>query len=89
MRLRDLKQWPPVWVGLSRERGTSGVPEEGVLQDVERFGNRLLLGININGHRRTASLMWEPPPSVSRVEAVLLASIGTEVRALGDRELPG
>ena len=88
MKLRDLNQWPPVWVGVSRERETPAVPEDGVLEGVERLGHRLLLRININGQRRTATLTWDPPPSVGKVEAVLLASIGAKVRALGDRELP-
>ena len=52
------------------------MPEEGVLEGVERLGNRLLLQISINGRRRTASLEWDPPPSVGAVETVLLASIG-------------
>jgi len=47
-----------------------------------------LLQISINGRRRTATLEWDPPPSVGTVEAVLLASIGVEVRNLADRELP-
>jgi hypothetical protein len=64
------------------------VAEEGVLEGVERLGNRLLLRINVNGWRRTASLEWDPPPSVGEVEAVLLASIGAEVRSLADREVP-
>jgi len=88
MKLRDLKHWPPAWVGLSGRSETSAVAEEGVLEGVERLGNRLLLRININGHRRTASLEWDPPPSVGAVEAVLLASLGVEVRNLADRELP-
>jgi hypothetical protein len=78
--------WPPRWVEFSGPGGT--VPEEGVLEGVERLGNRLLLQININGHRRTATLEWDPPPGVGAVESLLLASIGLEVRNLGDRELP-
>ena len=62
--------------------------EEGVLEGVERLGNRLLLRINVNGRRRTASVEWDPPPGVGAVEAVLLASIGVEVRNLADRVLP-
>ena len=93
MKLRDLKLrsgkatgWPPRWVESSGPSDT--VAEEGVLEGVERLGNRLLLQININGRRRTASLEWDPPPAVGEVEAVLLASIGAEVRTLADRESP-
>jgi hypothetical protein len=64
------------------------VAEEGVLEGIERLGNRLLLQIRINERRRTATLEWDPPPSVGAVEAVLLVSIGVEVRHLADRELP-
>jgi hypothetical protein len=64
------------------------VPDEGVLEGVGRLGNRLLLQISINGRQRTASLEWDPPPSVGAVETVLLASIGVEVRNLATRELP-
>ena len=95
MKLRDLKLrsgeatgWPPRWVGLSKRGETSAVAEEGVLESVERLGNRLLLRINVNGHRRTASLMWDPPPGVGAVETVLLASIGAEVRDLGNCDVP-
>ena len=93
MRLRDLKLrsgkatgWPPRWVEFSRP--SKPVAEEGVLEGVERLGHQLLLQIRINGRRRTATLEWDPPPSVGTVEAVLLASIGAEVRHLADRELP-
>jgi hypothetical protein len=93
MRLCDLKVksgnatgWPPRWVEFS---GSSDpVAGEGVLEGVERLGNRLLLRINVQGRRRTASLEWSPPPSVGEVEAVLLTGIGAEVRTLADRELP-
>jgi hypothetical protein len=93
MSLSDLKLrsgkamgWPPRWVESSGPNDT--VAEEGVLEGVERLGNRLLLRINVNGRQRTASLEWDPPPSVGEVEAVLLASIGAEVRSLADREVP-
>jgi hypothetical protein len=92
MKLRDLRLrsrkagWPPRWVGFSRP--TETVAEEGVLEGVQRLGNRLLLQINTNGRRRTATLEWDPPPSVGVVEAVLLANTGAEVRNLADCELP-
>jgi hypothetical protein len=95
MKLRDLKLrsgkatgWPPRWVESCGPNETSAAAEEGVLEGVERLGNRLLLQIVVNGRRRTASLEWDPPPAVGEVEAVLLASIGAEVRTLADRELP-
>jgi hypothetical protein len=86
LKLRSGKGWPPRWVEFSGK--TEAVAEEGVLEGVERLGNRLLLRINVNGRRRTASVEWDPPPGVGAVEAVLLASIGVEVRNLADRELP-
>lgn len=93
MKLRDLTLrsgkapgWPPRWVEFSGP--SEPVAEEGVLEGIERLGNRLLLQIRINGRRRTASLEWDPPPSVGTVEAVLLASIGVDVRHLANRELP-
>lgn len=78
--------WPPRWVEFSGPSET--VPEEGVLEGVERLGNRLLLQFSINGRRRMATLDWDPPPSVGAVETVLLASIGVEVGTLATRELP-
>ena len=93
MKLCDLKLksgkatgWPPRWVESSGPSDT--VAGEGVLEGVERLGTRLLLRIKVHGRPRTASLEWSPPPSVGEVEAVLLASIGAEVRTLADRELP-
>ncbi|HKW93267.1 MAG TPA: hypothetical protein VJX92_15335 [Methylomirabilota bacterium] len=59
-----------------------------MLEGLERFGERLLLRINVDGQRRTASLQWSPPPAVGDIEAVLLGSIGTAIRELGERELP-
>jgi uncharacterized membrane protein len=64
------------------------VPEDGVLEGLTRLGGRLLLRINVHGHRGTASLEWEPPPTVGDVEAVLLASLGSEMRTLRDLGLP-
>jgi hypothetical protein len=63
------------------------VPEEGVLEGLTRLGRRLLLRINVNGQRGTASLEWDPPPAVGDVEIVLLASLGAEMRTLGNLEL--
>ena len=95
MKLRELKQrsgkatlWPPRWVDSSGPGDISPLAEDGVLEGLERLGPRLLLRINSNGRRRTASLLWDPPPGVREVEAMLLASIGAEIRDLGDREVP-
>ncbi len=92
MTLRELRQrsgdatiWPPRWVEWT---GPGEVPEDGVLEGLERLGDRLLLRINIHGQRRTASLQWDPPPHVGEVEAMLLARMGATIRDLGDRELP-
>ena len=94
MKLRDLQPragttmvWPPQW-GILWARPASAVAEEGVLKGLQRLGNRLLLQITINGHRRTASMEWDPPPAVGDVEVLLLASIGAEIRRLGDLEVP-
>ncbi len=95
MKLRDLDRrpggatvWAPRWIESPLPGDATEAAEEGVLEAVTRLGNRLLLRINVGGRRRTASLEWEPPPGVSDVEAVLLASIGTEIQDLGDLELP-
>ncbi len=95
MKLRDLDRrsggaavWAPRWIESPRPGDAPDVAEEGVLEDVTRLGNRLLLRVNVRGCRRTASLEWETPPTVSDVEAVLLASIGAEIRDLGSLELP-
>jgi hypothetical protein len=95
MKLHDLQQrartamvWPPQWVESSGPGHTSAVAEEGVLEGLQRLSNRLLLQITINGCRRTASMEWEPLPAVGDVEVVLLASIGAEIRRLGDLEVP-
>jgi hypothetical protein len=91
VKLRELKHggatiWPPQRVD-SAGPGDLSV-EDGVLEGVERFGRRLLVRINIHGHRFTARLQWDPPPAVGDVEVMLLASIGAQIRDLGDRELP-
>ena len=94
MKLRDLTlrsggstAWPARWVESRGPGDTSAVPEEGVLEGLTRLGGRLLLRINVRGQRGTASLEWEPPPAVGDVETVLLASLGAEMRALGNLEL--
>ena len=63
------------------------VAEDGVLEGLQRLGNRLWLQITITGCRRTANMEWDPLPAVGGVEVVLLASIGAKIRRLGD--LPG
>jgi hypothetical protein len=95
MKLRDLTQrggesavWPARWVESLGPGDTSAVPEDGVLEGLTRLGGRLLLRINVDGHRRTASLEWDPPPGVGEVEIVLSASIGAKIRDLQDLELP-
>ena len=66
LKLRSGKGWPPRWVEFSGK--TEAVAEEGVLEGIERLGNRLLLRINVNGRRRTASVEWDPKPGVGAVE---------------------
>ena len=95
MKLRDLQPragttmvWPPRWEGSSGPGQPSAVAEEGVLKGLQRMGNRLLLQITINGRRRTTRMEWDPPPAVGDVEVALLASIGAEIRRLGDLEVP-
>jgi hypothetical protein len=95
MRLRDLRHgpggataWPGRWVELLGPDDSSQVPEDGVLEGLTRLGGRLLLRINVNGQRRTASLEWDRPPAVGDVETALLASIGSEMRTIGNLELP-
>jgi hypothetical protein len=80
--------WPPQWVESSGPDRTAAVAEDGVLEGLQRLGNRLWLQITITGCRRTASMEADPPPAVGDVEVVLLASIGPEVRRLGDLEVP-
>jgi len=64
------------------------VAEDGVLEGLQRLGNRLWLQITITGCRRTANMEWDPLPAVGGVEVVLLASIGAKIRRLGDLEVP-
>jgi hypothetical protein len=92
VRIGDLESnggraWPVQWVEWTDPVGASGVPEGGVLEGLTRLGNRLLLRINVNGSRRTASLEWDSPPTVDDVEAVLQANLGVEIRALGHLEV--
>ena len=95
MKLHDLQQragtamvWPPQWVESSEPGHPSAVAGDGVMEGLQRLGNRLLLQITITGRRRPASMEWDPPPAVGDVEVVLLASIGAEIRRLGDLEVP-
>lgn len=81
----NVRVWPPQPIDFAP--GDPSV-EDGVLEGVERLGRRLVLGINIQGHRCTAPLEWQPPPAVGEVESVLLASIGVRIRDLGGREFP-
>jgi hypothetical protein len=95
VKLRDLDRrsggaefWAPRWIESPPPSDASEAAEDGVLEGVARLGNRLLLRVNVSGCGRTASLEWETPPAVSDVEAILLASIGVQLRDLGDLELP-
>ena len=95
MKLREVGQssgqgtaWPPQWVDSTDPGGDATVPAHGLLEGLERFGRRLLLRINVDGQRRTASLHWDPPPALGDIEAVLLGSIGAAIGELGERELP-
>ena len=89
MKLRDLKTvWKPQWVESGGPGDASTIADEGKLVSLERLGNRLLLRISVDGRQRTASLTWQPPPSVGDVEGVLLAGIGMELRDLANLELP-
>lgn len=95
MKLRELGQssghgtvWPPQWVDSRGPDAEAAVPPHGLLEGLERLGRRLLLRINVDGQRRTASLQWDPPPPFGDIEAVLLGSIGTAIGELGERELP-
>ena len=87
-RTRESAIWPARWVELLRPDEASAPPEDGVLEGLSRLGGRLFLRINVEGHRRTASLEWDGPPAVGAVETVLAANIGARIRELGSLELP-
>ena len=92
MKLCELKHrtetvWPARWVE-AVSPGEAAASEDGILEGLTRLGERLLLRINVNGQRRTASLEWDGPPRVGDVEIVLLANIGAQIRQLGHLELP-
>ena len=80
--------WPARWVESLGPDDAGAAPAHGVLEGLARLGGRLFLRINVEGHRRTASLEWEGPPAVGAVETALAANIGARIRDLGSLELP-
>ena len=93
--IRDLKRrygnvavsaWPPMWtVAYDSDRTTCTDPE-GVLEAVERLGNRLTLRVRFGEHEHIGSLLWDEPPTVEEIETMLKMHIGDPIRHVS--ELP-
>jgi hypothetical protein len=95
MKLRDLNSgpegmtvWPVRWAEWGDPGEGRSMPEAGVLEGLARLGNRLLLRINVDGDRRTASLEWDPPPNVGDVERCCRRIWERRCAALGHLEVP-
>ena len=93
MRIRDLKRkpgsgrvpvWPPEWTSANGAAGIYRTSEEGVLESVERFKDRLIVRMRLDEREHLGSLQWNEPPTVDEVEAVLKAHLGESIRTVGD-----
>jgi hypothetical protein len=96
MKLRDVTRtyggaimhvWPPQ---LLVQIGPMSVqPGDGVLKSVKRFGNRLSLIVEHEGREAWGGVDVEQDqrPSVDAVERVLKASVGKEIKEIGDLDV--
>jgi hypothetical protein len=93
MRIRDLKRkpgsgrvpaWPPEWTSADGAAGIFRTSDEGVLESVERFKERLIVRMRFDEREHLGSLQWNEPPTVDEVEAVLKAHLGESIRSVGD-----
>jgi hypothetical protein len=100
MRIRDLKRrygsvvidvWPPLWTSVFRPAGShptgDQARDEGVLESVERLGDRLTMRMRFSDRVHLGSLEWDEPPTAAEVEAVLLANLGKPIGRIGDLEV--
>jgi hypothetical protein len=73
--------WPP------RVRSPSGTTfvqsGDGALKRVTRADNRLVLTSEREGREAVGRLEWDPPPSLTAVEKLLLAHLGEPITAIG------
>ena len=96
MKLRDVTRtsgmaimhiWPPQ---LLVQIGPMTVPPgEGVLKSVKRFGNRLSLTVEHEGHKAWGGVdvQGDQRPSADTVEKVLKASVGKPIKEIGDLDV--
>lgn len=95
MKLRDVTRtsegavlhiWPPQ---LLVQIGPMTEPGEGVLKRVKRFGNRLSLTVEYEGHAAWGGVEvpQDQRPSVDAVERVLKASVGKPIKEIGDLDV--
>jgi hypothetical protein len=57
---------------------------EGVLVSVKRLKDHLILRMRYEGREHTGRLLWDPPPVLTTLEQILLASLGKAIQDLGE-----
>jgi hypothetical protein len=85
MKVKDLKRkhrevvvsvWPPAWASAYGPGRTFAVSDEGALMEVRRIGNKLSLGMRLDGRDHHTLLEWDGPPTPTDLEGVLRGQIG-------------
>jgi hypothetical protein len=94
--IRDLKRtygsvavsaWPPIWTSAYDSGRISRTGQEGVLESVERLGNRLTLRVRFGEKEQIGSLLWDEPPTIAEVEAVLKTHLGEPIQSVSDLQV--
>lgn len=96
MKIREIKKrsgwatvsaWSPMWASSYGRGDRFATGDEGVLTDVERRGDRLVLTMRYENRDHLGSLEWDPPPAVPDVEMVLHAHLGDEIRTIAELDV--
>jgi hypothetical protein len=91
--IRDLKRtygcvavsaWPPMWTSAYDSDRSARPDQAGVLESVERLGNRLTLRVRFGEKEHVGSLLWDEPPAVEEVEAMLKTHLGEPIQSVSD-----
>jgi len=79
--------WPPPWASSYGAGSKFAVGEQGILRDVARRADHLMVTMEYDAREHVGALQWDAPPSLEDVEKVLRANVGKEIKTVSEVEV--
>lgn len=86
MSYRGIRNWPPKW-GITQGDNKPLAGEVGVLEYLQKAHGKLTIVIKLDGHKYTATLMFDDATFCEQIYKLLQQNIGRRIEEIGDLDL--